>query len=357
MIDWMNQLIEQHPWLVPLSTIAVGVGLGAVVRKNVFSRLKRLTERPTFGGVALSAVGYSLLFWFGLLGAEVGLQLMTLPEHVQRLLQTGIVISITVSVALTVGRGLAQGIRRYSNRYDAVLPATFLTQTLVALVAGSVAILVILGTLGVSITPMITTLGIGGLAVALALPETLANLFAGMQIMLGGLVRPGDFVRLEEGREGYVHDIAWRHTRVRLLANNMIVIPNAKLAQSAIVNYYQPAQGMAVVAPCGVNYGSDLEAVERVTVEKARWAMQNFEGGVSGFEPFVRFQTFGDSGIQFSVILRVREAVNQYLVQHEFVKRLKKRYDRERIAIPWPIRQMAWREGSGAVAGKRDRRK
>ena len=89
-------------------------------------------------------------------------------------------------------------------------------------------LLVVLNGLGLSITPMLTALGVGGLAVALALQEPLANFFAGVFLTLAGQIRSGDYVKLDSGQEGYVVDFSWRSTRLRMLANNLVVVPNSK---------------------------------------------------------------------------------------------------------------------------------
>jgi small-conductance mechanosensitive channel len=88
----------------------------------------------------------------------------------------------------------------------------------------------------------------------------------------------------------------------------------------------------------GVHYDSDLQRVEKVTIEVAREVMREVKGGVPGFEPFIRFHTFGDFSINFSVIMRGKEFTDQYLIKHEFVKRLHARYAAEKIVIPYPIR-------------------
>jgi small-conductance mechanosensitive channel len=205
-------------------------------------------------------------------------------------------------------------------------------------------LLVILNGLGLSITPMLTALGVGGLAVALALQEPLANFFAGVFITLAGQIRVGDYVKLDSGHEGYVVDFSWRSTRLRMLANNLIVVPNARLAQAIVVNHHLPSQDLAVLVEVGVDYGSDLRHVEQVVVDVGREVMCEVAGGVPEFEPFIRYHTFADSSINFTVILRGKEFVDQYLVKHEFVKRLHTRFNNEGIVIPFPIRTIAYRE-------------
>jgi small-conductance mechanosensitive channel len=181
---------------------------------------------------------------------------------------------------------------------------------------------------------------VGGLAVALGLQDTLSNLFAGIHVLLSEPIRVGDYVRLESGEEGFVTDIQWRYTRLRLLANNVVIVPNSKLAQSIITNYDRPQSELAVPVEVGVHYDSDLDQVERVTIEVAREVMRNVAGGVAEFEPFIRYHTFGESSIDFTAVLRGRGFTDQFLVKHEFVKRLRARYAAEGIVIPFPIRTL-----------------
>jgi small-conductance mechanosensitive channel len=122
------------------------------------------------------------------------------------------------------------------------------------------------------------------------------------------------------------------------MSNNMVVVPNAVLASATITNYCQPMEEMSVPMGLGVAYGSDLNKVETVTIEVAKEVMREVQGGVPGFEPFIRYHTFGDSSIDFNVILRAKEFADQYLIRHEFIKRLQARYEREGIEIPFPIR-------------------
>ena len=196
-------------------------------------------------------------------------------------------------------------------------------------------ILVILQSLGISIAPVLTALGVGGLAVALALQETLSNLFAGLQILAARQIKPGDYVHLDSGEEGYVTDVTWRNTTIRAIPNNMIIVPNSKLASTILTNYHQPAKEMLVYVEVGVHYDSDLEHVERVTLEVARDTQTTVEGARRDHEPRIRYNQFGDSGIIFKVVLSAEEFYDSYELTHQFVKRLKRRYNEEGIIIPF----------------------
>jgi small-conductance mechanosensitive channel len=216
------------------------------------------------------------------------------------------------------------------------LPSSSLLPNLARITVLSVGILIVLQSLGIAISPIIATLGVGGLAFALAMQQTLSNLISGILILASRQVRPGEFIRLSSGEEGYVEDINWRNTTIRALPNNMVIVPNSTLSSSTITNYYRPERQMSVVVPLGVSYDSDLSHVERVTIEVANEVMTEIEGGVPEFEPAIRYNNFGAYSIDFSAILRTREVTQQYLILHEFIKRVHARYREEGIRIPFP---------------------
>jgi len=118
----------------------------------------------------------------------------------------------------------------------------------------------------------------------------------------------------------------------------MVIVPNGHLASSRVINFDQPEKEQAILVQVGVSYDSNLEKVERVTIEVARDVMASVSGGIPGFDPFIRYHTLGDFSINFSVIMRGKEFVDQYLIKHEFIKRLHQRYVREGIEIPFPVR-------------------
>jgi small-conductance mechanosensitive channel len=120
----------------------------------------------------------------------------------------------------------------------------------------------------------------------------------------------------------------------------MIIVPNTKLASSTLMNYSLLDPEMAVLVNVGVHYSSDLEKVETVTREVARESQRTVPGAVADFEPLVRYHTFADSSVGFTVVLRVREFAASQLVRHDFVKRLHARYREEGIVIPFPIRTL-----------------
>jgi len=247
-------------------------------------------------------------------------------------------ILFVFGIILFVDGLVVNWIREYRKRIEFIKTSSGIIKTVFRIVVFSIALLIVLDSLGVSISPLLASLGIGSLAVALALQGTLSNFFAGLYILIDKPIKVGDYVQLESGDKGYVTKIGWRSTQIRMLPNNIVVIPNAKLAETQIINYHLPVREMSVLIDVGVSYASDLEHVEQVTLDVGKKTLVDIKGGVEEFEPFIRYHTFDDFSINFTVILRVQEFVDKYLVKHEFIKRLHKRYKEEGIEIPFPIR-------------------
>lgn len=199
--------------------------------------------------------------------------------------------------------------------------------------------LIILTTLGISIAPLIAALGVGSLAIALA------NLFAGIYILIEKPIRVGDFVGFETGQNGYVEDITWRTTRIRTPSNNMVIIPNSKITQNLLTNYYLPEKRMSLLIPISVSYSSDPEKVERILIEEAKKAVSEIPGLLGEPESLVRFiPGFGESSLDFTLICQVKEFVDQYPVQHELRKKIFRRFKEEGIKIPFPHRTVYLRK-------------
>jgi small-conductance mechanosensitive channel len=334
-------------WTVGTLLASWGIGhiLGTIVMSRVLHWIPGRHQEAA--RAALRAFRKRVPLWFLLVGMWIASGYWPLtPEG--RLLVDRVVFVLGALSVTFVAAGIATHVLdAYGAEIAPALPVSSLTRNIAWGAVAVLGLLVVLNGLGLSITPMLTALGIGGLAVALALQEPLANFFAGLFITLAGQIRVGDYLKLDSGQEGYVVDFSWRSTRLRMLANNLVIVPNAKLAQAVVVNHHLPSQDLAVLVDVGVDYGSDLQHVERIVIDVGRAVMTQVPGGVPEFEPFIRYHTFGDSSINFTVILRAREFVDQYLIKHEFIKRLHARFGQEGISIPFPIRTLVRRTASG----------
>jgi len=326
--------------LVSLGFIIGGFVIGVIVEKVILARLKRFAKRTSWEGdeIVINSIKGAAILWLGLAGIYLALTNLPLKPVVSDILQKVLLVIILLSATVVLSKIVVGFIGLHGKKTAGGLPSASLFINITRGVIFAIGLLIILQSLGISVTPLITALGVGGLAVALALQPTLSNLFAGLQIIASKQLEPGDWVELDSGAKGFVVDINWRNTTIQELPNNLIVVPNSQLANSIITNFNRPQKQMAVRIEVGVSYDSDLAKVEKVTVDVAKSVVKEIQGGDTKFEPIVRYHTFSDFSINFTVILRVKEFVNKYLVRHEFVKALHKRYKEEGIEIPFPIR-------------------
>jgi small-conductance mechanosensitive channel len=313
-----------------------------IIMRIGYSRMRRLSQpaRTHLDHLILGALSIPLVIIVLVSGGFILSRIVPHPQQWDK----GFFLVIKVVVVLTgmlfADRLARAFIRHYSERIDFLRASSGVVYTAVRAVVILVALLVLLETFGVSITPLIASLGVGSLAVALALQSPLGNFFSGLQLVSAKPIEVGHYIKLNTGEEGYVSRIGWRSTTMRMLSNNMVIVPNSKIAEAIITNYNLPQKDVSVVVELGVHYRSDLDEVERVTCEVARQVIEEVPSGKKGFEPFIRYHSFSDSRIDFSVILRAEEFVGSYLVRHEFMKRLHKRYREEGIVIPFPTRSL-----------------
>jgi small-conductance mechanosensitive channel len=332
-----------NPLIITFASASVLLVVRGIIFKLLFKWATKTKTR--LDDIIVGSLKIPSVYWCLAIGLYIGVHVSDLPKmyavYFGKSIYVVIILSVTVATANLAGKLF----RNYVQKLDLPIPTTGLAYGLIKGIILVIGFLIILNALGISITPLITALGVGGLAVALALQDTLANLFAGIQILTEKSIRVGDFIRLETGQEGYVEDITWRTTRVRMLPNNIVVIPNSKLSQSVVTNYYLPEKRMSLLIPVGVNYSSDPEMVEKILVEEAKKAVGEIPGLLGDPEPFVRFiPGFGESSLDFTLICQVGEFVDQYLAQHELRKRIFKRFKKEGIEIPFPHRTVYLRE-------------
>ena len=313
-----------------------------VIKKIVFSRVERFASKTKskLDDILLSALDFPLvllIFVSGVFILERFSPILT-DSELSKYFFIALKTTTVIAIVMFMDRLLNNLIQAYSHKVDVLRTSGGVARTFVRIIVMGLGLLILLDSFGVSITPLLASLGIGSLAVALALQPTLENFFSGIQIVIDKSVKVGQFIKLDSGEEGYVAKIGWRSTWVRMLPNNVVVIPNKVLVDSKVLNYYYPETEMAVLVQVGVHYDADLKHVEKVTCEVGKQIMKEVQGGVPEFDPFIRYHTFNDFSIDFTVILRAKEFVDNYLIKHEFIKRLHERYKKEGIVIPYPIR-------------------
>ena len=240
------------------------------------------------------------------------LSALTLPRNLQRVLTHVLsVATLALGLYLTAQILLAL-LGRLTRRSEAGRRVSddLLTVARVTLFILSVAIL--LDNLGVRVTALLTTLGVGTLAVALALQDTLTNFFAGLYLHADRPLRVGDVIRLDTGHEGTVAHMGWRSTRLRTRTNNTIVVPNDRLSKAIITNYSLPDPRLSFALTVTVPYGADVDRVERLLVEAAERARAQAPGLLAEPPPAARLVPgFHEAGLQFSLTVWLRDVSDQ----------------------------------------------
>ena len=352
----MEFFSEYSVWFLPIGITAAGFLIGLTVERLLLGRLRHAASETAWewDDFVVKSLGHAPTLLFTAAGAYIGLLVADYALARETLNRAMLVLLILAGTA--VAARLMGALVSYStSRPGSTLPASSLLTNLARVFVYLIGIVIILQSLEIPITPLVTTLGIGGLAVALALQPTLSNVFAGFQMLAAGQVSAGDYIRLDSGEEGYVLDIKWRNTTIQgLLEDHEIVVPNSKLADAIVTNYYLPRKVLWLRCDVGVGYESDLEKVEAVSLEVAHDVVRQFSGNVRGLEPALRFHTFGDSSVDFTIRMPVEEFSGQFRVRHEYVKRLHARYRDEGINIPFPIRTLVLPQAVQSTADEKN---
>ncbi|MFE3683517.1 mechanosensitive ion channel family protein [Streptomyces sp. NPDC059095] len=338
----MNRSLVLHDWVVAGIALAAGIAAGLLLRVLLRWLGKHaLRTRWTGDDIIVDALRTIAPWAAAIAGTAVSASALPLTDRVAGIVNHSLTALLVLVITFTAARVIAGLVQSLAQSRTGVAGSATIFVNITRVVVVVMGVLVALESVGISIAPLLTALGVGGLAVALALQDTLANLFAGVHILASKTVQPGDYIRLSSGEEGYVVDINWRNTVVRNLSNNLVIIPNGRLARTNMTNYARPEQELTVLVQAGVGYDSDLEHVERVTLDVVDSVMADISGALPGHEAAVRFHTFADSRINFTVILGVGEFSDQYRIKHEFIKRLHRRYRAEGISIPAPARTVS----------------
>jgi small-conductance mechanosensitive channel len=319
---------------------AVLVAAGLILRRILFKALRNWSARTQskLGDLVIDTLRGPTVLWTLVLAVHIALQHSAVPPEYRRYIHPTLEVLWLGSLISAASRLAGRAIRIYGEHVTGTQSVTSLTEKLAQTVIVVVGIIWLLKVVfDLSLAPVLTTLGVGGLAVALALQDTLSNLFAGFYVSLSGLVRIGDYIKLNTGEEGYVTDITWRCTTMRTVGYNLVVVPNNKLGQAIYTNYFLPEPRMMMSVNLGVSYDSDIDRVEAILLDAARSGVGTLPGLLGDPAPTIRFNPGpGDWALVFQINFHVSKYSDQFLVQSEMRKILFKRLQKEGIEMPFP---------------------
>ncbi|HET7840401.1 MAG TPA: mechanosensitive ion channel family protein [Terriglobia bacterium] len=337
--------------LIAVGTVLlISLVLGVVLNRVFHHWTQKLQGR--FGELMFALLESLPLPLLLLTGLYASLEIFDLPRKWELIGSKLIVALVIIVLCYFPAKILMLFLRRAGEKNPYLAQATTPAALVVRVLFALIAVAIILENLGVHLTAVWTTLGVGSVAVALALQETLSNLFAGLYVMADRPIRPGDYIQLDSGAEGFVLRIGWRSTSLRTRANNLVVVPNSTLAKAVITNYSLPEPRMGFGLQVGVAYGTDPERVEKILLDVFKQAIHDgVEGIVTEAEPSVLLNPgFGNSSLNFTLGFQIRTSSDQFRVQSELRKRILKRFQQEEIEMPFPIQTVILDKSSWPVA-------
>jgi small-conductance mechanosensitive channel len=334
----LHQWLRGLPWWQALGIFLFYVAFLFAMQWLIFRFLRVLAEKRSNNWFHLIADSFQSTIVVFLLSGTIGLlpPVLKIPREFRHFFSDAAELCAAVAFAIFFHKLLLAFYTTYLAKDPEHRTDSKLIRSLIAVGVYSIFLMIFLQTAGINITPLVASLGVGSVAVAFALQQTLASLFAGLFIVTDKPIRLGDFVKLESGEEGYVESIGWRSVRIRMLPNTIMIVPNSKLVSDAVTNYSLPDREFIFMVDVGVDYESDLERVEQVTLDVAREVLKSVPEAVASFEPTIRWKAFGDSSVQLTTLLRSKDFISQYPVRNAFMKKLFKRYKKEGIKIPFP---------------------
>lgn len=352
-------LLDWKLWVGPAFFISLGLIAGLVVEKILLGAVRKVLNHTSNAlNEHIADLMRGVTRWiFGLWGVYAATFNMPFLHEGSLEMIRRIVFIVSMLIAIRLLAQVSVALVRFYLTHAKImkaLPDTSIFENLIRLAVYVFGGIMLLQTLGISVVPLITALGVGGLAISLALQDTLANLFAGIQMILARQIRVGNTVQLENGLSGRVEDIGWRTTMLKQLSGNLVILPNSKMASSIIVNYNNPHPDLTIALQVAIPLEADLEQVEQVALKTAQAVGEKLLSEKSGLskkqselKPLVRFVSYGDSWINMSVQLPFLVAMDGGLVKHELFKALHASLLKEKVTLPFPqqVLHLDWVEG------------
>jgi len=328
-------VIPLPPWAVILLLAAAGLAFHFLLR-TVLLRWAKGTSTD-LDDILVGISSRAVPFWICLAILYVALE-MDGNRHpgLRSLGDRAVAVGFIVSLFWAVSAFLLRVMERWAARNHQFQPVHPPLRFVLKAVATVVGLLTVLAFLNVDVNTLLATLGVGGLAVALALKDTLENFFAGMHIMADRPLAEGDTIQIHEtGDRGVVLKVGWRSTRIRTAENNILVVPNLKLSSGIVTNLSARDSTVYVPIQVGVSYGSDPDRVRKILLEETEAAVGKVPGLAAGPRVWLH-PGFGPYSLDFTIRVAVERVDLTLDVEDELRRRIFARLKAEGIAIPFP---------------------
>ena len=340
--------IQQNKYLYSLAllvTFYILSELVVIVSRKVILKITRKTKTEV-DDLIVKKTNKPISLILLLIGIRLSLLPLGIKQNILDIIEhiiSSLIIIIVTYIAIVVidifidnwGKKVAE--KTKSRVDDQLIPVFHRFSRIFISIVG---ILFILPVFGIQIGPLLTSLGIAGIAIAFALQNTLGNIFGGMSIILDKSVRVGDKIKLDNDTMGTVVDVGLRSTKIKTWDNEIITIPNGKLADSRILNFIQPDPSVRINIEFGVEYGSDATKVRKIVLE----TISKIPGVIKDPAPKVLMKEMGDFALKFNALFFVNNFDIKFdtkaLATEEIYNSLRK----SGINIPFPTRTVYLKE-------------
>lgn len=318
--------------LVSFAFLALVVFIGEKILLRFTTKTKTNIDDKIFSRTAKPLVFLLALISIRLSLNELVLSAFALDFSI-KLIYSGLVIGLALIIYAVLDVLIMYVWNRFSTKSNSAVYSslTSLIHGILSITLIVLSILYILDLWGLEIGPLLAGLGIAGLAVALALQPTLSNIFSGASMVLDKSVRVGDWIILENGTWGVIDKISLRSTKVKSFDNELLVVPNSKLADSTIHNVALPEPKSRVVIPFSVAYGSNIERVKKIVLREIA-KVEN----ITEDEPIVRFLEMANSSLNFKAFFYVKSFEDRYAAIDEANTKIYNALNKAGISIPFP---------------------
>ena len=330
------------PWLMPGLVLIAWIATGLVVSRAFVAWLaeKAAATSTALDDVVVATVRRPLWLIVILTGIQLWAALSPIPAAIEAYVDTGTKAASVFLIVMFADAFAQAWLQNRASQSKILATSGGVLRTSAKIIIYLVGILMVLSTLGINVTPLLASLGVGSLALGLALQKTLEDFLAGLFLAADQPIRVGDFVELSNGEGGVVLNIGWRTTRLRSRQDSHIIVPNSQLATSTVVNRSMPRSDVSFTVTVGVGYESDLTHVSKVALEVAQAVHEEQTVADSSYQPRLVFEEFGESSIDFKIWLRAMSWEGHYKLKDAFIRKLHERFKEEGINIPFPIRTL-----------------
>lgn len=310
-----------------------------LIFENVFSKLAKKTKTQV-DDLIVERARLPLAFLVMILGARLASEALQFNEKINITVErifSSIIVLVIVHVIIVIfdilinnwGRKLAA---KTKSTIDDDLLTLF--HRFAKILLYLIAILYIMNIWGIQIGPLLASMGIAGIAIAFALQSTLGNIFGGVALIMDKALRIGDVVELDDGTVGTVQKVSLRSTRIKTWDNELVTIPNGKLADSKITNWYMPDKRVRINIPFGVEYGSNPDKVKKVVMD----LIKKDKTALKDPEPYILFTEMADFSLNFVARFWIEDISEKIFVKDRLTTAIYKALNKHRIGIPFPTR-------------------